>query len=1437
MFTPDQLPIFTRKVNKLRYPVSRTKTYKILALTENCKLTDVWDNLNILKTDIKVYSSPRFTIGGSVYQASKESMKEMKSRGMMSYAFIKQVNKANRNCVIDMTQFGESIRLRLRNNFNTPRASLLFASGLETFTNDKSFYNTLLYIVDTRKDFQVALNRRLAWIPLFHYLKAKENIPFIDCMYLCVIGKAGTPTYVKIFDKNEKINHTRALSFLKAIKYSDLALEDFGDEVANEMLLPESETQEVSTMAAKTNMLKVTVDKTKDAMKQAVSFVVQKHPEQANDISDILSKKPANQSEALQKKALQLASLKYKVTNQKQEFDKVMGKVKEEMKLPKAQIVKQIKSYDNDIGKYVERTNTDNSAINMSTDEVQSHINIKDAVDGKVPGSIMENKQKSFNTTFFNDLVKVLKTFSTKKFPLKLIKYTIDTKVDTSDIKATKLVSFKFIMKDNEGNEYTNEILLPYIDKNGTMQINGLSKTLIGQLSLKPIYFPEAHLCKISTYFATMQIQYRTVRKKSYAIVYTVGMVVPMYLMLALISKNGLDDVFKRLGFSRKDLIITDNETDTRKAKKDNAKWFIMFDNNEYIFFPVAIMENNEYARTLFHSMSLINYKNRHVTAEQFLDNDYIKDMLVITTGRKNAGYMMDSFIEGFLDPISLEIIEGQGYPLVLDDLIWRCFKEVHTTKADRRTDLNIQRYRSTETFLQIIYKQMLMAYRVYETKKLIGYNKPEFNIQSDYVLKQLTGSQLVRQNECINPVEEMASATTVTYVGIGGVANSDGVPEKMRIVDESYFGTIDTIDTPEGGNNVGMLQHMTVDAEIRDSRGNFVVKEKDNNEGSGVNSLSTAFTPFCNHDAGARLIMAANQIRQSVPLINKQVPLVQTGYETALPSYLSGNFIKKSIYDGVVKSIDDNEIIIVSEETKTKGKKQMIDLSPKKLTSGQSVHSVSYFDIKVKVGQKVKKNQLIAEGSSIKDGTISLGTNLLVAFMPYNGSNHDDACILSSRAREFVTSRHIETMSVVIPPATKILRAPGYTDKGERFDVVQKLLKIGEGIEYEKGDVILSYIPKNLSQFIELNPDERIYGGGVVKHKANKDGKVIDVRIYSNVDMKDYPELKQLWLISNQKHNLNESGRYTIKGTKIDGMLIEIDFEYLESGDNLGDKYANRHGNKGVIGLRDDDMPVTPWGEKIDIIFNPLGVIGRMNPGQLFEALLGLIGWKVKQEIMKSPTQKHAIDIIKRVYYDILDGSRNKVISKTYMSVIKSMSKTNFDKWIDNLKLQRGLPWIFPSYHTPDMKNIYRGLHAIGLEDKYYLELPKYGPNVKTKFPVTVGYLYMYKMEHVSSHKIASRSTGAYNSRTMQPSQSQAAKNGQRVGEFDSWSLFANGATNVIKEMFGPLSDDHISKNQLISNIIENGYSHSPNQMYSTPTRDLLEVYFRLMMIDLRSN
>lgn len=1442
MLTPAQLPLYTRKVSQIRFPISRTETYKILMLAENCRVEDIWDDLRIYPMDIKIFTSPRFKVAGLVKTGDKSALREMKEKGLICYPYLNTAEKLGRNMAVDMTQFMDVVKSKTQSSFNSPRASLLFTSGLDSFAKNKEFHNTLLYIVDSRKPLEVALNRRLIWIPLFHYFRAKERLPYIDDIVMCTINSKGEPKYVKIYDKNEAIGYNRIMAMIKSVKISEEALKKFGMEIADKMSLTPDRVGSIKN-AAQNNLLVVTSEKTYKAVRESVAFVAMSHPEQANEMLEVLREPPMNEETDIKQKALILASMKYKASGNRAEFDKTMETSRNVLKqirnpktkaLDKMKAIKASKDYDSAIGNYVTRTSTDYKVNNLSTDPVKSKLNITEVLEGNVPGSIMENKQEAFNTTFFNDLIKMLKTFSTKKFPLILDSWTAEVKENKRDVKSSKIVSFKFKMKDKEGNEYPNEIIFPYIDKQGNMKINGLEKTMIGQLSLKPVYFPEPHLCKISTYFATCQIQYREVRKKSYVIIYTTGMVAPAYLVLVMLFKNGWDDLCKAMGFNKNDLVITKDTATTKNAMKE-SQWFIQFENNEYIFFPEKALRNNKVAQSIFHSMKLISYTNRHITSDQFLDPDYQGEILIMATGRKNAAYLMTSFFEGFLDPISTEMIQEQKYPTKLDELLWKCINEVHTEKADKRTDLGIQRYRSTETFLHLLYKQMLMAYRVYETKKLIGYGNAEFQLDPKFVYKNIVNTQLIRQNECINPIEELAYESTVTYVGVGGVSNADGVPSSMRTVNPSYYGVVDPIDTPEGGGNVGMLQHLTVGAQLQNNRGMFVLPEHTNSLKTGTSSVSAVTTPLANHDDGARLLMASNQVRQAVPLLNKQIPLVQTGYETALPAYLSDKFIKKSPVDGVIKEVADDHITVESTEKGSKGKKFIIDLNPKKLNSGLSVHSLSYFTTKVNVGQNVKKYHLLAEGSSIQDGTLSMGANMLVAFLPYNGSNHDDALIIRKGATDNVSSRHVETISLLLPSGTTILEAPGYVDGKFHLEVAQKIMKIGDGIDYEIGDSIISYVPRNISEYLEINPDERVYTGGVIKRKADKKGRVVNVRIYTNEDLSDYPSIKDLALLSAQKNKIEKgNANFVMKGYKLEGLLIEIDYEYIETGVNIGDKYANRHGNKGVISLSDDEMPITPWGQPIDLIYNPLGVIGRMNVAQIFESYLGLIGWKVKQEIMKSPTKKNTYNIIKKVYYDVLDKSQNRIISTTYLKVLKSMSDSEFQRWIEMLKGQKGLPWIYPTYSSPSSQDIMKGLNILGLKDKYTLKLPKYGPNVETQFPVMVGYMYMYKMEHVSSHKISSRSTGAYNSKSGQPSISASAKGGQRVGEFDSWSLLGNGATNIVTEMFGAMSDDHPGKNELVSNIINNGYTHNSPEMNKTPTRDILEVYFRLMMLDL---
>jgi DNA-directed RNA polymerase subunit beta len=497
--------------------------------------------------------------------------------------------------------------------------------------------------------------------------------------------------------------------------------------------------------------------------------------------------------------------------------------------------------------------------------------------------------------------------------------------------------------------------------------------------------------------------------------------------------------------------------------------------------------------------------------------------------------------------------------------------------------------------------------------------------------------------------------------------------------------------------------------------------------------SLSTCMVPFISQTDGYRVLMGTNQQGQALPLVKPEQPLVATGFEKIAAR--DSGYAVYSECDGEVVSADSSMVIIKEEKTGKEFKHWVLKFLP------SNDHSTINQHVRVTTGEKVKKGDVIIEGFGIKNGEFAIGQNVRVAFMPFKGYNYEDAIILSERLiqKDKFTSTHIYELITDVHETRlgneEITRdIPNVaTDKLRNLDE-QGIIRVGAFVE--SGDILVGKItPKGE---VDLSPEDKLirvlfgeYSRDVkdsslyLEHGLS--GKVISIRVFSreNGDMLPSDVLKRvhIWLATTRK----------IKP---------------------GDKMSGRHGNKGVVSviLPVEDMPYTEDGQPVDMILNPLGVVGRMNLGQLLETHLGLA------------------------------CAKNGMYAET-----QPLNEITFDT-IQNELEQAGYP--------RDGK----------------LDLWDGQTGEKYDRPVVVGFLYLNKLYHLVDDKVHTRSTGPYSLVTQQPLGGRSHSGGQRFGEMEVWALEAYGAAYALQEMLTIKSDDVKGRDAAYESIIKEKPITSPN-------------------------
>ena len=682
--------------------------------------------------------------------------------------------------------------------------------------------------------------------------------------------------------------------------------------------------------------------------------------------------------------------------------------------------------------------------------------------------------------------------------------------------------------------------------------------------------------------------------------------------------------------------------------------------------------------------------------------------------------------------------------------------------------------------------------------------------------------SQFMDQN---NPLAELTHKRRLSALGPGGLSRERAGYE-VRDVHHSHYGRMCPIETPEGPN-IGLIGSLSTFAVINkygfmetpyrrvdkenkrvtdeiiyltaDEEDNYIIAQANeplDDEGyfegervtaryqnevlslppdqvdfmdvspKQVVSIATALIPFLENDDANRALMGANMQRQAVPLLCTQAPIIGTGMEYKVAVDSGVCILAKNA--GVVERVTGDEIVIRKDDG---GVDKYSVLKFKRSNQGTCVNQRPI----VYKGDKVVKGQVLADGPATDHGELALGYNVIVAYMPWEGYNYEDAILLSEDLvkADVFTSIHIEEYDCDARDTKlgeeEITRdIPNVSEEALKDLDERGIIRIGA--EVRPGDILVGKVtPKGET---ELTAEERllraIFGekarevrDSSLRVPHGEAGKIVSVKVFTRENGDELPP------------GVNEQVRVHIaQKRKI----------------SAGDKMAGRHGNKGVISriLPREDMPFLPSGEPVQIVLNPLGVPSRMNIGQILENHLGWAARALGMQI-----ENNAEGLVERltgVGYDV---------EKYGIPETVEIGKFG-DKSIKAVQIS--VP-VFDGAHEKDINDAL-DLAGIDRSAKTTLYDGRTGEPFDNK--VTVGLTYMLKLHHLVDDKIHARSTGPYSLVTQQPLGGKAQFGGQRFGEMEVWALEAYGAAYTLQEILTVKSDDVVGRVKTYEAIVK---------------------------------
>ena len=678
-----------------------------------------------------------------------------------------------------------------------------------------------------------------------------------------------------------------------------------------------------------------------------------------------------------------------------------------------------------------------------------------------------------------------------------------------------------------------------------------------------------------------------------------------------------------------------------------------------------------------------------------------------------------------------------------------------------------------------------------------------KFNVSSTKIMTPLNVSDIVQFDRDSNPIYELTNLTKISLLGPGGFTK-ENVPTYLRNVHDSMYGRICTIDTPDR-ENCGVLHDLIPNVGLDDNLAFTDYINEDN-----PISIPVSMVPLAQHDDTTRLQMSSSQMRQAILLNKMDKPLVQSGFENAYTDHT--RYIFRAKDDGTVIYCDSELAIVQYDNLK---KCDIFEIGTRKMYSD----FIDVYKVHVKTGDRIKNGQIIAESDFCQDGHINLGKNLLTGIMVYYGYNYEDGIVISDRLvkEKVLTSRHYEDLTIEIPSNKALMNLS--TEGGYKpLPKVGDVLKAGEVYAKVKTiptesyfnfrifedpteyivdrDMVITKIELFANEWCESIPDYDNWVKDTIKTQEEEEKKVTSIiNAYMGKDE------ALTWIRDHNYDKFSHTKKYKVKSETVEGVLIRITAVYERDIDEA-DKLANRHGNKGVISkiIPHEQMPMLEDGRHLDICFNPLGIISRMNVAQEFELHISNALMEVKKNartMIKDGIDNQSIKEYLGNFVKLLDRS-----DWVYDEFMKTMPDIIDDAFIDQMSI------VQPPFQSARDIDVERAMDYANTTETYKLFEPISGEWIQN--PVTVGYMYVLRLAHIAEEKMAARGIGSYAKKTLQPLSGRKNKGGQRCGEMESACLIGHGATTNLFEFMNAksdcisLKDDYIKRQFDISTVSE---------------------------------